>query len=131
MNETVREWVAKANRDLATARRESQATDDPNHDAVCFHSQQSIEKLLKALLIERGSPAPRLHDLPELGRLVGAVCPDWSWPVDELRFLSRAAVEFRYPGESATRDDAARCLDIATHVGVSLLPLLQERPEEG
>jgi hypothetical protein len=32
--------------------------------------------------------------------------------LDELHYLSRAAVEFRYPGGTADREDAARALDI-------------------
>lgn len=51
MNETVREWIAKAEGDFRTAQRELAATEAPNYDAVAFHAQQCIEKLLKALLI--------------------------------------------------------------------------------
>ncbi len=54
MNATVKEWVDKAEKDFATARRELQVQEDPNFDAVCFHAQQSIEKLMKGLLIHLG-----------------------------------------------------------------------------
>jgi HEPN domain-containing protein len=47
MNATVKEWVQKADKDFATARRELQVQEDPNFDAVCFHAQQCIEKLRK------------------------------------------------------------------------------------
>lgn len=40
MNETVKEWAQKADKDYATAGRELEALDRPNYDAVCFHSQQ-------------------------------------------------------------------------------------------
>ncbi len=40
MNDTVKEWIDKAERDLATARRELAAVEQPNYDAVCFHAQQ-------------------------------------------------------------------------------------------
>jgi len=46
------EWVNKAEGDFATAQRESQVENMPNYDAVCFHSQQCIEKYLKACLQE-------------------------------------------------------------------------------
>lgn len=126
MNATVREWVEKAEKDLATARREMQAVEDPNYDAVCFHAQQGIEKLMKGLLIYLGAVPPKLHDLAYLDQLLAPVCPGWSWPIEELRFLTRAAVAFRYPGESADRDEAAQALEIASRLRVRLLTLFPE-----
>ena len=46
MNDTVKEWLEKADRDYATAARELKVEDNPNYDAVCFHAQQCIEKLM-------------------------------------------------------------------------------------
>lgn len=116
MNGTVKEWIAKANADYSTARRELEAAEDENYDAVCFHSQQCGEKLMKALLIRAGILPPRTHDLAELGRLIGSVWPEWSWPAQELRFLTRAAVDFPYPGEFATREEASESPRIATQL---------------
>jgi len=56
MNEVVREWIDKSEGDYLTAAREAQA-DPPNYDAVCFHAQQCVEKLLKAAVIAKGNPA--------------------------------------------------------------------------
>jgi HEPN domain-containing protein len=50
MNPLTAEWIAKASADLATAGREMRARKDTNYDAVCFHAQQCVEKLLKAAL---------------------------------------------------------------------------------
>jgi len=47
MNATVKEWIDKAEGDYATAGREMQATISPNDDAVCYHAQQCIGKLMK------------------------------------------------------------------------------------
>ena len=126
MNETVREWVAKAQADYATARRELQATEEPNYDAVCFHAQQSVEKLMKGLLIHFGIVPPRTHDLAELNRLLTRARAGWSWPAEELRFLTRASLDFRYPGESADRAEAAGALDIATRLRDKLPALFGE-----
>ncbi len=106
MSGIVEEWIAKAEGDYATAQRELNATDSPNYDAVCFHAEQTVEKLLKALLIRLDVTPPRTHDLAELDRLLVPVCAEWSFPAAELRFLSRAAVDFRYPGESADKQEA-------------------------
>lgn len=116
MNDTVKEWIAKAAMDCGTAGRELQASQEPNFDAVCFHAQQCVEKLMKGLLIHFGTVPPKSHDLVYLGDLLATVCNGWSWPVEELRFLSRASVDFRYPGESADREEANRAFDIATRI---------------
>ena len=63
MNPVVREWIAKAEGDYASARRELRARKDPNYDAACFHAQQCIEKYLKALLQSREAAFRKTHDL--------------------------------------------------------------------
>jgi HEPN domain-containing protein len=40
LNETVKEWIAKAEGDLSVASRERRVRKSPNWDAVCFHAQQ-------------------------------------------------------------------------------------------
>ena len=128
MNETAREWLAKAEADYATAQRELKVAENPNFDAVCFHAQQCIEKLMKAILISHRVAPSRTHDLGVLSRSLAAVRASWSWPAEDLRFLSQAAVAFRYPGESADREDAIQSFDIATRLRVDLRPLLQRTP---
>lgn len=128
MNATVREWVDKAGGDFATAGRELRVTDAPNFDAVCFHAQQCIEKLMKALLIHLGVTPPKTHDLAYLDRLLSPVCPGWTWPADELRFLSRAAVAFRYPGEAANENEASEAYAMATAMRNQLLGLFGGGP---
>ncbi len=55
MNETIKEWLAKSDGDFHTASREADAIESPNYDAVCFHAQQCVEKLMKAVLINAAS----------------------------------------------------------------------------
>ncbi len=124
MNGTVKEWVHKAEGDFLTAGRELQAGNAANYDAVCFHAQQCVEKLMKALLIHRGVTPPRTHDLPSLDALLAPACSGWSWPVDELRFLTRASVDFRYPGEQADPAEAQRAYEIASRMREKLHALL-------
>lgn len=124
MNRTVDEWVTKAEGDYQTASREAAVVSLPNFDAVCFHAQQCIEKLMKALLVHHGVLAPRTHDLVHLDQLLHGAEPSWTWPVEELRFLTRAAVDFRYPGESADEDEAKEALEICTRLRDQLRALL-------
>lgn len=127
MNEVVREWIDKAEGDLLTATREAQA-DPPNYDAACFHAQQCIEKLLKAVLIDKGQVPPKTHDLTVLSGLLNASYPEWHWPMEELRLLSRAAVVFRYPGEAAGQEEAEAALNVSKAMRERLLALLQASP---
>jgi HEPN domain-containing protein len=124
MNEVLSEWIAKAEGDFATASRELVVPDDPNYDAVCFHAQQCIEKYIKTLLIAKGVTPPKLHDLVELHRLIVPECPEWQWPLEDLRLLSRSAVLFRYPGETAGQEEAQAAFDICTRIRPRLRELL-------
>jgi HEPN domain-containing protein len=83
---------------------------------------------MKALLIHHGVVPPKSHDLVQLDQLLVPCCPQWSWPVEELRFLTRAAVDFRYPGEQADESEAREALAIATRLRTALLPLLGANP---
>jgi HEPN domain-containing protein len=121
MNEVVKEWLAKAEGDYRTAKRELDVQDTPNFDAVCFHSQQCIEKLMKALLILRGSNPAKTHDLIFLNQLIISVLPGWFLDIKYLRFLTRAAVEFRYPGELADYEEAQEAFNICTCLREKLL----------
>lgn len=58
------EWVRKAEGDFVTAEREFSTVTDPNYDAVCFHSQQCVEKYLKGRLQEADVHFEKTHDLP-------------------------------------------------------------------
>ncbi|MBP7052421.1 MAG: HEPN domain-containing protein [Phycisphaerae bacterium] len=124
MNEVVREWIEKAEGDYLTATREVRA-DPPNYDAGCFHAQQCVEKLMKAAIIVKDQIPPKTHDLTVLSGLLNTSSPEWHWPVEELRLLSRSAVIFRYPGESAGREEADAALSVATAMRERLLSLLQ------
>jgi len=115
MSPLAKEWLAKGLADLATAEREMRARKNPNYDAVCFHSQQAVEKLLKAKLIVLRREVPRSHDLPHLLAMVTDKEPLWEpWRI-AMNELAAYAVEFRYPGESADRELAKRAVTIAKH----------------
>jgi hypothetical protein len=80
---------------------------------------------MKGLMI-LGVIPPKSHDLFHLDQLLSPVCQEWSWPTEDLRFLTRAAVDFRYPGESADHEEATQAFDIATRMREQLLSLFDE-----
>ncbi len=127
MSEITNEWIRKADADYATACREMAASENTNYDAVCFHSQQRIEKLIKAALIKQGITPPKIHDLFQLNLLLSPVCKSWSCRVEDLRYLTRAAVDFRYPGESADKDEAGEAVEICSRLRELLHQLLAEK----
>lgn len=96
---------------------------DANYDAVCFHAQQGAEKLLKAVLIARSVTPPRTHDLVHLCRLLAEHVPSWDWSHEELYLLTRGAIDYRYPGDAATSDEARDSLEVAERLRSSLLSL--------
>ena len=98
-----REWAEKAEGDFRSAAREMQARKAPNYDLACFCAEQCAEKYLKALVHERERPSPKTHDLTKLLDLVVDEYPELDLLRPLLEALSAFAVEFRYPGASATK----------------------------
>ncbi|NTU64056.1 MAG: HEPN domain-containing protein [Chloroflexi bacterium] len=110
MNELTTEWIAKAEGDYATAERELRARRRPNYDAVCFHAPQTSEKYLKAFLQEQGASFPKTHSLIELLEIALPLDESLELQRELLVQLERYAVRYRYPGESADKDEARAAL---------------------
>jgi HEPN domain-containing protein len=116
MKSLTKEWVAKAEGDYQTARRELSAPDAPNYDAVCFHAQQCAEKYLKARMIEAEISFPKVHDLDAILNLVLPLEPGWDFLRNDLSILTDKAVEVRYPGYSTDAEEAAMAMHVADRV---------------
>jgi HEPN domain-containing protein len=108
MKAETREWISKAEGDYNDVLRGIRARKNPNYDSVCFHAEQCIEKYLKARLIEAGLSFPKTHDLAKILDLAVPLEPVWETWREYMNLLTSFAVEYRYPGESATKDDANR-----------------------
>ena len=92
----VREWIVKADHDLTAAAQILKLGKDAPTETVCFHAQQCVEKYLKAILVYRGIPFPKSHDIGVLMVLV----PRGSRPalaVDVQDRLTKYASAPRYP----------------------------------
>jgi len=106
MRPITREWVDKAEGDLATTERECRARKRPNYDGACFHAQQCAEKYLKGILAEAQAAFPKTHDLVDLLDRALALHPHWEQFREDLAFLSAFGVDVRYPGETADKESA-------------------------
>ena len=106
MKPTTREWVKKAENDFKVASQIVRRRKDLVADAACFFCQQCVEKYLKARLTESGLAFPRTHDLLHLLNLCPPAEPLWSAYSKVVDQLADYAVNFRYPGQSASRREA-------------------------
>lgn len=89
-----RELIEKADHDLAAASIGAQH--GAPLDTVCFHLQQAVEKILKALLSFAGVCYPLTHDLDELLALATPAFPALSAFLDRFEDFAPYAVELRY-----------------------------------
>ena len=88
-------------------------------EVIGFHAQQAVEKRIKAVLTAAGVPFRRTHDIAELLDIAS----DHGVPVpaelEELRWLTPFAVEFRYDDLPASGEEpldrgwVTRCLSVA------------------
>jgi len=127
MNDVIREWLQKAEGDFRTAQRELLVQQDSNFDAVCFHAQQCIEKLIKALLISHQTSPGKTHNLIFLSQELQQVHEGWDPDLKDLRMLTHAAVAFRYPGETAEVADAEEAFVTAARLRDQLLQQLKDQ----
>lgn len=109
MKPTTKEWVDKAEGDFSVAQLLA-AQEEPSYDHICFLSQQCVEKYLKACLQEADIFFPKTHLLPALMDLLLPTEPNWDSLQPKLKSLSAYAVDYRYPGASATKDIAEEAL---------------------
>lgn len=108
-------WARYAEEDFQTAkilpRRKK-----PMLAGVCFHTQQSAEKYLKALLVAKQKEFPKIHDLDTLNELCNQAGVFTGFDKDSLDRLTDYAVFTRYPGNQPILDEAREALEIAKSI---------------
>jgi HEPN domain-containing protein len=103
-------WWQGAQGDLKTARLAEEVP-----FASCFHSQQAVEKAVKAVLVLHQIDFRPIHDLGELLDLLSRSATPLPENQDRAGFesLTRFAVETRYPPAGATAAEARRAVQLA------------------
>lgn len=66
---------------------------------ILFHCQQAVEKSLKSFLVWHRVPFRWTHDIGELGNQCIGVDRSLEKLVEQVKYLSDYAWEYRYPGE--------------------------------
>ncbi len=100
----VRQRVINANRELMTM--DVLIAGSAPQEATGFHAQQALENILKGWISAFGAEYGNTH---ELGKLIGIIRSDsqeYDTPAgEELAWLTRYAVEYRYEGAQLIMDD--------------------------
>ena len=126
----VPEWIAKAEGDWEALEILLSSNSPGLRDAVVFHAQQCVEKLLKARLIQLGQPVDKIHDLAALSRQLEVVDDQWSGDNEDLADLSAGAVLARYPGFETSAEEQAELVEVASTVRQALKILLGSEQKE-
>jgi HEPN domain-containing protein len=95
--------------------------DDGLWDHVCFFTQQSAEKYLKALLVRQYERPERTHDLTELLRDLRAVGLDLAGIDDDCALLAKYAVATRYGSPRCDEPKAREALLAAERIATAVL----------
>ena len=108
-------WLRHARSDLAVA--QARGLIGVLLETLCYHAQQAAEKSIKAVLVSRGIPPPKTHNL----RVLLSLLPqDISVPprITGAAALSNYAVEARYPDayEPVTEGEYREAVELAAMV---------------
>lgn len=125
----VRSWLAKAEEDLAVARRLLRGP--PFFPAAAsFHSQQAVEKFLKAYLVSHQVDFEKVHSIRYLLDLCTRIDKTFEELRDRAEPLTRYAVMGRYPvgGADPTEKDAKHSVQTAAVVRTFVLKRLPRSP---
>jgi HEPN domain-containing protein len=118
-------WIEKAQGDFLCIENNLAAKQIP-WDVVAFHAQQAGEKMLKAFLVSTGQTVIKTHDLTFLLNLCRSVAGGFPDLGEECRWLTRYAVQFRYPGEemAVEETEARESIDAARKIETAVASML-------
>lgn len=116
MRKSTENWIKDAEDELSSALI---LFEHEKFKGVCYHSQQCVEKALKALIIEKGNKPEKTHDIVELLNKVEQIGWKVELPIDDAVFLN-SIYKGRYPTEEGllphgepTKSDAEKAVKAA------------------
>lgn len=112
----VQEWITKAENDLKNA--EILLQEGGTIDATCFHSQQAVEKYLKAFLAHHKLPVKKTHSLVVIAKQGAQKDPHLLDFMEKYKILEAYYIESRYPPDTRvyTQDEGKEALDCAYEI---------------
>ena len=135
MSDPAEQWLSFARDDLRMA--ELAMTEGIYHQ-VCFHSQQCVEKAIKALLSWQEQPVPRTHRLTDLLETVELGANPLENLASDIKLLDRYYIPTRYPDALPgclpeglpNAADAQEAIDVARSTLGKVVHFLQMRDRE-
>ncbi len=129
MRKATSSWIKEAKDELDSV---TILYDHGKYRGACYHSQQSVEKGLKALILEKGEKPGRVHDIVELLNEVTKKGWKISFAIDDAVFLNSIS-KGRNPTEEGllpygepSHDDTERAIVVAKTFIEKLLSILSE-----
>ncbi len=90
-------WLQHASDDLKSAKV---LLTEKIYNISCFHSQQAVEKLFKALIAAYDQPIPRTHNLIRLHKICEDLFGDkLEFDDEKLILLNDVYIDSRYPAD--------------------------------
>jgi HEPN domain-containing protein/predicted nucleotidyltransferase len=128
LSEVTAEWLRKAKNDLSVADITVEKSPDLREESL-FHSQQAIEKVLKAFLAWNDFVPEKIHDLESLCRDCLKIDATLSEVLKPAPALSRWSIDGRYPNERSAPEpgEAEDALRIARCVFDAITKLIPEK----
>jgi HEPN domain-containing protein len=119
MRKEAEEWLRIGSEDLDSAKA---LMERKLSRMVCYHSQQTVEKVLKAIMSEHGIDIPRIHNLIDLRSIAEKLGHETSLTEEDSLFLN-SIYRFRYPATlgllpagEPNEVDAQKAIEIASRV---------------
>jgi HEPN domain-containing protein len=130
MKEQTKNWLDFTKEDLKMAEL---AFEEEIYNQVCFHSQQAVEKILKAL-IEEKEEVPKEHRLLKLSRICGQLRYNLEEFQEDFEFLDKFYTSTRYPfiigmlpEGLPIYEDAKKSIELAKKICVFLEGLISKK----
>jgi HEPN domain-containing protein len=127
----IMEWKRLSDMDLSIANHLFELHRPMPIEGICFHAQQTAEKMLKCFLVYNEIEPPKIHDMRELIEMCIEIEDGFNVIYNESTSLTKYAVLPRYPAELELEEaDAERAIRYATKVGEYVKGLLFSPTEE-
>lgn len=124
MDKIYLEWINYGIKDLESAKY-LQGMYPPPLEIICYHCQQSAEKMLKAYLIKSGKEPKKTHDLEELYKEILKTDKNIEQIFDQCLNLTDFAVNTRYPYQlDLTLEDVIIAIEDAEKIKKCILDLI-------
>lgn len=94
LKQEINEWLRFVERDMKAA---EVLLREKLYYTVCFHTQQAVEKAIKAYRLKKGRRTTKIHSLSGLLDKDPDIKEEFSHLLDEIEFLDQFYIPVRYP----------------------------------